>query len=192
MLPVDLDLSHPLATRFVPSHATKSRGTACPWRGILRLFSARDNSEIRSAIVEFVTVDMVAIEAISKDEAEDLAVEVDLDLPTASNSSSTDVARFLPVQTPTPLVRELGVGNVNEGVSNDGPIARSQRDLRRGPVLTDHDVADPDRALAHDRSLHGITMASILARCSAFMLYSAAVPSIDGRNSVYRHHAHRA
>lgn len=126
LLPVDRDERRPLPGRLVPADASVRGRGATMTAIVLHLLPMRHHPEIRPPVVGLVPVDVVNFEPVADGQPHQLAMqEKDVAMP-VDLSAAPNVA--FPVKPPRPLVDEVGVSGINQGVADDSTITGAQGD----------------------------------------------------------------
>ena len=117
----------PFSLSFVPIDSRRARRASA--RGAIpHVLTLTDGSQVCPSIVEFAPVDVVANRAIMPCEswqAQNLTVHVDVS-PSAVKSDRADGIPF--TETPLPLIDEIGVSGINQGVRSNAAIFGAERD----------------------------------------------------------------
>lgn len=128
-----IDLSLPLSAVLMPGDPAVLR--RCPpstW-AVLNLYALRDNSQVRSPIVQAVSIDVVAFDPVSGNEAKNQSVHGSF-RPCSVTTS----------QIPPSFSDAVCIGSINNGVSDSFAYAVDEGNVRRVPVVA-HD--DRERGL---------------------------------------------
>ena len=120
LLSLNSDTCSPSLGVFVPIYAPV-RGERSGLTGkILHLFRSCYRSEVRPSIVEFVPVAVIDFHPIPTSQSEQFSMQTELmERPFTSGISV--------VQRPSPLVDELSIGSVDEGVGSNGSVSGPER-----------------------------------------------------------------
>lgn len=126
-LPVDRCVSPPFSSVAEVNAAILGR-CAGPAADVLTVAELRDCEQIRPAVIETVSVPMVALESVVSRQAEQFSMQQDVNPTPVQGDLANSVAIF--AEMPAPLVQPFGVSGIDYGVgANDvASVAKQDED----------------------------------------------------------------
>ena len=127
------DLCSPFAGAGHPTDSTVLRRPWPSWN-VLHLFVPSGVTQVGATVIELVPIDVVAFSGVSWFESKNESVQVDQVLFSVTPSYPLDV---FACQTPSPLVDERNIDNIDQSVANDDLVFVPKRNECSQSIIAD-------------------------------------------------------
>lgn len=125
----------PLPLVFLPTHPSMDRSASNLTGNVLGVLGKRQDSQVATAVIQAISVDVVALPKITIEQSQQLSVKSDPILLPAFSRGPNDVASA--TETPRPLSHPVSVSGIDGGMSHNLTASREQRKARNLSVYFD-------------------------------------------------------